>query len=121
MCRASFAVRGVGLFCDDALESHRGHLLEECFAFAFDVIECAQWPELGNDVDEKLFALGEGKRPKIEILECEEIEHIECRRQLDRRSLDFERRAQPATTLKQREARQTFPVGHDYFAVNDAL
>src|SRR6266404_9774855 len=120
MWRASFAVRGVGLFSDDALEPHRGHLLEECFAFALDVIECAQRPELGNDIDEKLFALGEGKRSKIEVLECEEVKHIECRRQLDRRSFDFERRAQPATTLKQREARQTLRIGHDYFPVDDA-
>src|SRR5438876_7875300 len=100
MCRTSLAVRGVGFFCDDALESHRGHLLEKCFAFALDVIERAEWSELGNDVDQELFALGEGKRSQIEVLECEEIEHVERRRQLDSRSLDFERRAQPATTLK---------------------
>src|SRR5258708_33926965 len=119
MCRTSFAVRGVGLFCDDAFESHRGHLLEECFAFAFDMIKCGEGPELGNDVDEKLFALGEGKRSKIKIFEREEIEHIKCRRKLDSRSLDFERRAQPTTPLEQRETRQTFLVGHDYFTVDD--
>ena len=67
-------------------------LREERLALALDVVERADGAELRQRLHEKLFRAIERQRPQIEVLEREQVEREERRRQLDRGALDVERR-----------------------------
>ena len=90
--RATAAVRGVRLLRDDPLEPERGHLFQKRLAFALDVIEVAHGAQLRDHLREQLLPSREGQGTHVEVLEREQVEHEERRRQLDRRALDVEGR-----------------------------
>src|SRR5205085_9126447 len=87
--RASTAILRGRFLGDDSLQSERHHLREESLALAFYVVEIAHRAERGHRVFEKLLAARQRQRPHIEIFVRYQVERIECRRQLDRRSANL--------------------------------
>src|SRR5687767_2262782 len=119
--RASLSVGTISFLGDDALESQRHHALHECLTLAFDVIEYSQRSELRDDSRQELLSLEEREPAEIEILESQDIERIERRRQLNRRVTYIYSSGQPSAPLKVREAGKTFFVANDHLAVDDTL
>src|SRR5688572_26321663 len=97
MWRASLSVWTIRLFGDDSFESHSGHLLEECFALALDVIEIPQWTERWNYVLEELLPPQELERTHVEVLKSKEIERIESCGQLHGSAANLQRRRETTT------------------------
>jgi bifunctional non-homologous end joining protein LigD len=64
---APTAILARGFLGDDAFESHRHHLLQECFTFALDVIEIADGTERRHQILEQLFATQQRQRSDVEI------------------------------------------------------
>ena len=91
------AIRRVGALGDDALEAHRVDLREERLALALDVVERMHGAELRERVQRSSLRT-ERQRAQIEVLEREQVEREERRRQLDggafdRRAVDAAARA----------------------------
>src|SRR5688572_18742603 len=69
--RTALLVRAIGFLRHDSLETHRGHLLEECFALTLDVIEISQRTERWNYILKELLPAHELEGAHVEILEGE--------------------------------------------------
>ena len=83
--RATRAVGAVGLLRHDALEAHVRHLLVHGLALHRNVIRIANRPHGREHLPQKLLPGNQGQISEIEPTECEEVERVEDRRQIQRR------------------------------------
>src|SRR5262249_33092750 len=83
--------------------------------------EHADGAQFRNCVFEKLLSLEQWERPKVEVLEGEEVERVERRGQLDCSAAYVDRRREAAALLEAGGARPPPRTAHDGFAVEDEL
>jgi hypothetical protein len=103
--RAATAVGGVRALRHQALELESADLGVEVLAPLGDVVEEADGTGMGQQALQEALALEEGKRPRVEPLEAEEVERVVGGGKLERGVADVGRLALLGATLQALEAR----------------